>query len=126
MKPVKIFSKFGTLRANNSLTTLKAIIGNIVFALPGGTVELQCPHESVPDATVTWYYRNRVLTGNPNYMFGKVNNALFIPKMSKAVSGKYTCVAQQGKFKMSADSIVRLAGLFWCISFFHQNHFIHI
>lgn len=90
---------------------MKAVIGNIVYALPGIPIEIQCPHFAVPAAKISWHFKGRNLKGNPYYMIGKVNDALFIPKMAPVFAGKYSCVAEQGKQKVTADSIVQLAGM---------------
>ena len=57
---MEILRKLGTLRAINPAKAAQATIGNIINAVPGVPVEIQCPTSAVPVANVTWYFENKV------------------------------------------------------------------
>ena len=109
-KPVEILRKLGTLRATDPSKAAQATIGNIINAVTGVPVEIECPTEAVPAANVTWYFDNKLIVPGPDYMIGKIHDALFIPKMAKSYAGRYKCEATQGKVTVSASSYLYLTG----------------
>ena len=72
----------------------------------GSSVQLSC--EARSESRVMWQYN-----GDPNLPSGvhlKSNDSLLIPKLSKSLEGRYTCIAQNELRSVEASSLVLVKG----------------